>query len=60
LPAALGCDDWFTDRVTICGELDQAIAAAEAVAAGAHIEVVTDEHVIPPLPEKLHEARDTL
>jgi indolepyruvate decarboxylase len=60
LPAALGCDDWFTARVTTCGELDRAIASAEAGATGAYIEVVTDKHVIPPLAEKLHEARDTL
>ena len=34
LPAALGCENWFTSRVTTCGELDQAIAHAEEREAG--------------------------
>ena len=34
LPAALGCENWFTARVTTCGELDQAIAHAEEREAG--------------------------
>ena len=29
IPHALGCDDWFTARVTTCGEFDQALKAAE-------------------------------
>ena len=28
LPKALGCDDWFTARVTTCDEFDQALKAA--------------------------------
>src|SRR5580704_1054301 len=28
LPKALGCDDWFTARVTTCGEFDQALKTA--------------------------------
>jgi indolepyruvate decarboxylase len=60
LPAALGCENWFTARVTTCGQLDQAIAHAEANEAGAYIEVVTDKYVAPPLAVKLHEARGTL
>ncbi len=60
LPAALGCENWFTARVTTCGELDQAIAHAEEREAGAYIEVVTDTYVTSPLAAKLHEARGTL
>ena len=29
IPHALGCDGWFTARVTTCGEFDQALKAAE-------------------------------
>jgi indolepyruvate decarboxylase len=54
LPEALGCDGWFTTRVTTCGELDQAIAKAEAQDTGAYIEVVTDKYATPPLAKKLH------
>lgn len=31
LPHALGCDDWFTARVSTCGELDRALATAGRV-----------------------------
>lgn len=60
LPAALGCENWFTARVTTCGELDQAIAHAEECETGVYIEVVTDKYVAPPLAAKLREARGTL
>jgi indolepyruvate decarboxylase len=60
LPAALGCDGWFTARVATCGELDAAIQKAENCGAGAYIEVVTDTYVTPPLPRKLHEAVKSL
>jgi indolepyruvate decarboxylase len=60
LPAALGCENWFTARVTTCGELDQAIAHAEECETGVYIEVVTDKYVTSPLAAKLHEARGTL
>lgn len=53
LPAALGCDDWFTARVTTCGELDDAMAAAEASGTGVYIEVVTDAYAASPLAEQL-------
>ncbi|MBB6187583.1 hypothetical protein HDE77_001947 [Rhodanobacter sp. MP7CTX1] len=36
-PEALGCDGWFTARVTTCGELDQAIKKAESGGGGAYI-----------------------
>jgi TPP-dependent 2-oxoacid decarboxylase len=45
LPEALGCDGWFTTRVTTCGDLDKAIEKAEGCGTGAYIEVVTDKYV---------------
>jgi indolepyruvate decarboxylase len=60
LPEALGCEGWFSTRVTTCGELDQAIDKAETCGTGAYIEVVTDKYAASPLAQKLHEARDTL
>jgi len=59
LPHALGCDGWFTARVTTCAELDQALQAAQNGSA-CYIEVVTDEYAAPPLPQKLYENRGTL
>ena len=60
LPHALGCDGWFTTRVTTCGELDQALQQAGQNGSASYIEVVTDEYAAPPLPQKLHENKDTL
>jgi indolepyruvate decarboxylase len=60
LPQALGCDDWFTARVTNCGELDAALAKADSCGTGAYIEVVTDKYVAPPLAMRMHEATKTL
>jgi indolepyruvate decarboxylase len=56
LPEALGCDGWFTARVTTCGELDEAIKKAEICGTGAYIEVVTDKYAASPLAKKLHES----
>ncbi len=60
LPAALGCDDWYTARVTTCGELDEALNAAAAAASGAYIEVVTDAYAASPLAEALGTALKAL
>lgn len=60
LPEALGCEGWFSTRVTTCGELDQAIDKAETCGTGAYIEVMTDKYAASPLAQKLHDARDTL
>jgi indolepyruvate decarboxylase len=60
LPKALGCDGWFTARVTTCGELDAAIRTAEACGTGAYIEVITDKYATPPLAQQLHQAVATL
>lgn len=60
LPEALGCDGWFTARVTTCGELDKAIKTAESCGTGAYIEVVTERYATPPLSQKMHESLNTL
>ncbi|MCU1257133.1 MAG: thiamine pyrophosphate protein binding domain protein, partial [Bryobacterales bacterium] len=60
IPHALGCDGWFTARVTTCGELDEAIRAAEQGKTGAYIEVVTETYAASPLSQKLHESLETL
>ena len=60
LPAALGCDDWYTARVTTCGELDAALETASRAATGVLIELVTDPYAASPLAQKLHESLRTL
>ncbi|KAG0269614.1 hypothetical protein DFQ27_002835 [Actinomortierella ambigua] len=55
LPKVLGCDDWFTARVTTCAELDEAIKTAETCDTGAYIEVVTARYEAPALSNKFHE-----
>jgi len=55
LPHAMGCADWFTARVSTCGQLDQALKTAEQVGGTAYIEVVTDAYEAPPMYKKLHE-----
>lgn len=51
---ALGYNGWSTALVTTCGEVDQALKAAEQ-GNGAYIEVVTEEYAASPLSMKLHE-----
>jgi indolepyruvate decarboxylase len=60
LPHALGCDNWFTARVTTCGELDRALEAASNAGTGVYIEVVTDAYAASPLALKLHESVKSL
>jgi indolepyruvate decarboxylase len=60
LPKALGCDDWFTKRVTTCGEFDEALKKASEGGRGVYIEVVTDKYAASPLSTKLHESVKTL
>ena len=60
IPHALGCDDWFTARVTTCGELDEALTRAGQDGAAAYIEVVTDAYAASPMAVKLHESLKTL
>jgi indolepyruvate decarboxylase len=60
LPYALGCDDWYTNRVTTCEELDAALEMASKAQKGCYIEVVTDPYAASPLSLKLHDAVKTL
>jgi indolepyruvate decarboxylase len=60
LPQALGCEGWYTARVTTCGELDTALAKAESCGTGAYVEVVTDKYVAPALAMRMHESTKTL
>ena len=60
LPQALGCDGWFTARVTTCAELDAALVKAQSCGTGVYIEVVTDKYVAPPLAIKMHQSTKTL
>lgn len=60
LPHALGCDDWFTARVSTCGELDQALATAGGGNLAAYVEVVTGMYAAAPLAQKLHDSTKTL
>jgi len=56
LPRVLGCDGWFTARVTTCGEFDAALERALNANTGVYIEVVTDTYAAPELMLKLHDA----
>jgi indolepyruvate decarboxylase len=60
LPHALGCDGWFTARVTTCGELDHALKVAENGNGAAYVEIVTDKYTASPLAKKLHDSLTTL
>jgi indolepyruvate decarboxylase len=55
LPQALGCQGWYTARVSTCGELDDALKAAEQADGAAYVEVITDAYEAPSLYKKLHE-----
>ncbi|MUL65009.1 indole-3-pyruvate decarboxylase [Mycobacterium sp. CBMA 234] len=55
LPHALGCQGWFTARVSSCGVLDDALKTAEQADSTAYIEIVTDAYEAPPMYRKLHE-----
>jgi len=56
IPHALGCDGWFTARVTTCGEFDQALKGADQDGTAAYIEVVTDTYAAPPFVKKRRES----
>ncbi|BBX66250.1 indole-3-pyruvate decarboxylase [Mycobacterium saskatchewanense] len=60
LPHALGCDGWFTARVTNVGEFEAALTTAGDGERAAYIEVVTDADEAPPLAKKLHDSTKTL
>lgn len=60
LPKALGCNDWYTARVTTLAELDEAMDQAAKANTGCYIEVMTDTYTAPPLANQLHDNVDTL
>ena len=60
IPHALGCDDWFTARVTTCGEFDEALRRAGQDGVAAYIEVITDAYAASPMAMRLHESLKTL
>jgi indolepyruvate decarboxylase len=60
LPHALGCDGWFTARVTTFGELDHAIEQTKHLDTASYIEVVTDAYEASPLAAKLGERLKSL
>jgi len=47
LPAAMGCKDWYTAKVTTLGELDAALAEAEQANSGVYIEIMVDPYAMP-------------
>ena len=47
IPAAMGCKDWYTAKVTTLGELDAALAEAEKAESGVYIEIIIDRWAIP-------------
>lgn len=53
LPAAMGCKDWFTARVTTVGELDAAIDALRSVRTAAYLELMIPSAESQPLPEAI-------
>lgn len=53
LPAALGCTDWYCQKVTTCDELDAAIKQAEVADSAAYIEIVMDRYASSDLAKKL-------
>lgn len=60
VPQALGCEGWFTARVTTCGEFDEALKNAGQKDRASYIEVVTDKYAAAPLAMKMHENVKTL
>src|SRR5438094_8207902 len=60
LPAALGCLDWYTARVTTLGELDAALARAATGESASYIEVVTGRMDMPAQLALPHQRLDPL
>jgi len=55
IPAAMGCDKWFSARVCTVAELDAAIARAQAHDGGSYIEVMISPEESQPLPESIQQ-----
>lgn len=56
LPHAMGCEGWYSAKVTTCQELDDALAKANVCDTGVYIEVVTDTYASSELALHLSEA----
>ncbi|WP_295436008.1 thiamine pyrophosphate-binding protein [uncultured Thiodictyon sp.] len=55
IPAAMGCDHWFTAKVSTVAELERAIAAAQANAGASYIEVMIPRLESEPLPRAVQD-----
>jgi indolepyruvate decarboxylase len=60
LPAALGCQGWFTAKVTTLGELDAALAKAATGESASYIEVVGGKMDFPPALAMAHQHLDAM
>jgi indolepyruvate decarboxylase len=60
LPAALGCQGWFTAKVTTLGELDAALARASTAESACYIEVVGGKLDFPSGLAAAHQRLDAL
>ena len=55
IPAAMGCERWFSARVGTVAELDAAIARAQAHDDASYIEIMISAEESQPLPESIQE-----
>ena len=60
LPAALGCKEWFTAKVTTLGELDAALARAAKSESACYIEVVAGRLDMPEALALAHQHLDAM
>ena len=60
LPAALGCQDWFTAKVSTLGELDAALDRAARGDSACYIEVVAGRTDFPPVLAMAHQHLDAM
>lgn len=44
LPAALGCKNWYCQKVTTCDELNRVLNTLERIDTAAYIEIITDRY----------------
>lgn len=55
IPAAMGCDKWFSARVCTVAELDAAIAHAQAHEGASYIEIMISAEESQPLPDSIQQ-----
>jgi len=60
LPRALGCNGWFTARVTTCEELDKALEISSHASSGAYVENITGKYESSLMAAKLGESLKAL